>query len=66
MYTLIFPLIIFMLLLATGRPISEYITTCFFAIVWSVTWLIGALTASSYKWGACLFLFAAEKESEVD
>lgn len=65
MYTLIFPLIIFMLLLATGRPISEYITTCFFAIVWSVTWLIGALTASSYKWGACPF-FAAEKESETD
>lgn len=43
MYTLVFPVLIFMLLMATGRPISEHIVTCFFAITWSVSYLIAAL-----------------------
>ncbi|KAI0061917.1 family A G protein-coupled receptor-like protein [Artomyces pyxidatus] len=45
------PLIVLMLLLATGLPLSEIFVTIFMTLVVVVTGLVGALTASSYKWG---------------
>lgn len=40
-----------MLLLATGFPLSEIFTTIFFTLLAVVMGLVGALTASRYKWG---------------
>jgi bacteriorhodopsin len=50
-YSLIWPLVVYMLLLATGRPVSEYVVTIGFTLVYAVCFLIGALVRSSYKWG---------------
>ncbi len=39
----------------SGFALSDIVATMFFAIVMSVTWLIGALVRSSYKWGFYAF-----------
>ncbi|KAK7693610.1 hypothetical protein QCA50_003179 [Cerrena zonata] len=50
-----FPLILLLLLFATGLSLSDILTTAFFAWVVVVCGLAGALTASSYKWGFFAF-----------
>jgi bacteriorhodopsin len=50
------PLILLMLLLTTGLPLSDIFLTLFMVIVAVVTGLVGALTPTSYKWG--FFVFA--------
>ncbi|KAI0093965.1 heat shock protein 30 [Irpex rosettiformis] len=46
-----FPLLLVLILYATGIALSDVLTTAFFAWVVVVTGLVGALTHSSYKWG---------------
>ena len=46
-----FPLLLLLVLFATGLSLSDILTTCFFAWVVVVCGLCGALTATSYKWG---------------
>lgn len=54
-----FPLLLVILLFATGLALSDVLTTAFFAWVVVVTGLVGALVQSSYKWGFFVFgLFA--------
>lgn len=43
----------------SGFALSDVIATMFFAIVMSVTFLIGALVRSSYKWGFYAFACAS-------
>ena len=49
------PLILLMLLLTTGLPLSDIFLIIFMVIVTVVTGLVGALTPSSYKWGFFVF-----------
>jgi len=49
------PLILLMLLLTTGLPLSDLFLTIFMIIVTVVTGLVGALTPTSYKWGFFVF-----------
>ena len=49
------PLILLMMLLTTGFPLSDIFITIFMIIVTVVTGLVGALTPSSYKWGFFVF-----------
>jgi bacteriorhodopsin len=49
------PLILLMMLLTTGFPLSDIFLTIFMIIVTVVTGLVGALTPSSYKWGFYVF-----------
>jgi len=49
------PLIILMLMLTTGLPLSDLFLTIFMIIVTVVTGLCGALTPTSYKWGFFVF-----------
>ncbi|KAI9454930.1 family A G protein-coupled receptor-like protein [Russula earlei] len=49
------PLILLMLLLTTGLPLSEIFLAIFMIIVAVVTGLVGALTPTSYKWGFYVF-----------
>jgi len=49
------PLILLMLLLTTGFPLSDLFLTIFMIIVTVVTGLVGALTPTSYKWGFYVF-----------
>ncbi|EKM57856.1 uncharacterized protein PHACADRAFT_116259 [Phanerochaete carnosa HHB-10118-sp] len=46
-----FPLLLILMLFATGLALTEILTTAFFAWVVVVCGLVGALVASSYKWG---------------
>ncbi|KAH8106704.1 heat shock protein 30 [Cristinia sonorae] len=46
-----FPLILIMLLSASGLALSDILTTAFMAWFAVVSGLVGALVASSYKWG---------------
>lgn len=46
-----FPLLLLLVLFATGLSLSDILTTCFFAWVVVVCGLCGALTSTSYKWG---------------
>ncbi|PCH36592.1 heat shock protein 30 [Wolfiporia cocos MD-104 SS10] len=50
-----FPLLLLELLLATGLPLSDIMTTLFMAIVVVVCGLVGALVHSTYKWGYYVF-----------
>ncbi|OSC98327.1 family A G protein-coupled receptor-like protein [Trametes coccinea BRFM310] len=50
-----FPLLLLMLLLATGVTLSDIFTTIFMALVLVVTGLIAALVPSTYKWGYYTF-----------
>ncbi|KZT74230.1 heat shock protein 30 [Daedalea quercina L-15889] len=50
-----FPTIILGLLLATGLPLSDIVTTLFLSIVVVITGLVGALVHSTYKWGYFTF-----------
>lgn len=54
-WTITTPLLLLELLLCTGLPLSEIITCIFMDIVMIVTGLVGALVASSYKWGFFTF-----------
>ncbi|KAI0264257.1 family A G protein-coupled receptor-like protein [Gloeopeniophorella convolvens] len=49
------PLILLMLLLTTGFPLSDIFLTIFMIIVTVVSGLVGALTPTSYKWGFFVF-----------
>jgi len=49
------PLILLMLLLTTGLPLSDLFLTIFMIIVTVVAGLVGALTPTSYKWGFFVF-----------
>ena len=49
------PLILLMLLLTTGLPLSDLFLTIFMIIVTVITGLVGALTPTSYKWGFFVF-----------
>ena len=42
-------------LLATGLSLSDILTTMFMALLVVVTWLVGALVHTSYKWGYFVF-----------
>lgn len=53
------PLLLLMLLLATGINVSSIVPILFMDIVMVVTGLLGALTHSAYKWGYFAFGFAA-------
>jgi len=46
-----FPLLLILMLFATGLALTEILTTAFFAWVVVVCGLVGALVSSSYKWG---------------
>jgi len=55
------PLLLLELLLGTGLPLSDIVTVVFMGVVMVVCGLVGALTATSYKWGfytlGCAALF---------
>ncbi|KIP11031.1 hypothetical protein PHLGIDRAFT_28161 [Phlebiopsis gigantea 11061_1 CR5-6] len=54
-----FPLLLVILLFATGLALTEILTAAFFAWVVVVCGLVGGLVQSSYKWGFYVFgLFA--------
>jgi len=53
------PALLLELVLASGLPLSDIITLVFFDLVMIITGLIGALVASSYKWGFYTFGCAA-------
>jgi len=46
-----FPLLLLLLLFTTGLSLSDILTTCFWAWFVVICGLVGALVASSYKWG---------------
>lgn len=46
-----FPLLLILVLFATGLALSDILTTAFFAWVVVVCGLCGALTPTTYKWG---------------
>jgi bacteriorhodopsin len=48
-------LILLMLLLTTGPPLSDLSLTLFMILVTVVMGLVGALTPSTYKWGFFVF-----------
>ncbi|KAI0797930.1 heat shock protein 30 [Abortiporus biennis] len=50
-----FPLLILELLLSTGVTLSDIMTTLFMAIVMVVSFMVGALVPSDYKWGYFTF-----------
>lgn len=50
-----FPLLLIILLFATGLALSDILTAAFFAWVVVVSGLVGALVQSSYKWGFFTF-----------
>ncbi len=54
-YFITFPLLLLLLLLATGLSFADIFTTLFMAWVVVVTGLVGALVRSSYKWGYFAF-----------
>lgn len=43
------------MLLATGLPLSDIVTTIFMSLVIVVSGLVGALVHSTYKWGYYVF-----------
>lgn len=50
-----FPTLLLSMLLATGLPLSDIVTTIFMSLVIVVSGLIGALVHSTYKWGYYVF-----------
>ncbi|THH30420.1 hypothetical protein EUX98_g3768 [Antrodiella citrinella] len=50
-----FPLLLILLLFATGLSLSDILTTAFFSWIVVVCGLVGALTPSTYKWGYFVF-----------
>ena len=55
MWFITFPLLVLELTLASGLPLSDIITMCFMADFAVVMGLVGALVASTYKWGFYVF-----------
>ncbi|WWC99818.1 hypothetical protein V866_006726 [Kwoniella sp. B9012] len=53
------PSLLLTLVLASGLPLSDIIALCYFDLVMIVTGLVGALVATSYKWGFYTFGCAA-------
>lgn len=49
------PALLLELCLASGLPLSDIVTLVFFDLVMIITGLVGALVASSYKWGFYVF-----------
>jgi len=58
-WTITTPALLLELVLASGLPLGDIITLMFFDILMIVTGLVGALVASSYKWGFYAFGCAA-------
>ncbi|TCD68884.1 hypothetical protein EIP91_009434 [Steccherinum ochraceum] len=54
-----FPLLLLELLLSTGLSVSDVMTTLFMSLVLTVSWLVGSLVPSTYKWGYYTFGCAA-------
>jgi len=54
-WTITTPLLLLELLLCTGLSLSEIVTVIFFDVAMIVVGLVGALVASSYKWGYFVF-----------
>lgn len=50
-----FPLLLLSVLLSTGLSLSDIMTTLFMGITVVITGLVGALVASTYKWGFYVF-----------
>ncbi|KZT73037.1 heat shock protein 30 [Daedalea quercina L-15889] len=50
-----FPTLLLAMLLATGLPLSDIVTTIFMSLVIVVSGLVGALVHSTYKWGYYVF-----------
>ncbi|KAH9838298.1 heat shock protein 30 [Rhodofomes roseus] len=50
-----FPILLLVMLLATGLPLSDIVTTIFMSLVIVVSGLVGALVHSTYKWGYYTF-----------
>ena len=50
-----FPLLLILMLFATGLAMTEILTTAFFAWIVVVCGLVGALIRTSYKWGFFVF-----------
>ena len=50
-----FPVLVLSVLLPTGLSVSDIVITLFFSIFVVVSGLVGALVASSYKWGYYVF-----------
>ncbi|WWC86384.1 uncharacterized protein L201_001260 [Kwoniella dendrophila CBS 6074] len=53
------PSLLLTLVLGSGLPLSDIIALCYFDLVMIVTGLVGALVATSYKWGFFAFGCAA-------
>jgi len=58
-WTLTAPLLLLILLLGTGVPLSEMFMTLFMSIFMIVSALIGTLVPSTYKWGFFTFAVSA-------
>ncbi|GAA5940110.1 hypothetical protein JCM3775_007266, partial [Rhodotorula graminis] len=58
-YVLTTPLLVLMLLLATGFTLSRIFLVLFFTVLWTVCLLIGALIPTRYKWALYAFAVAA-------
>jgi len=58
-YTLAWPMLILEVLLLSGLALSDVVATMFFTIVMAVTFLVGALVRTSYKWGFYAFALAS-------
>ncbi|OCH94957.1 heat shock protein 30 [Obba rivulosa] len=54
-----FPLLLLMLLLATGLSLSDIMTTLFMGVILVIMGLVGALVTTTYKWGYYTFGCAA-------
>jgi len=54
-YTIAWPALILSVLLMSGLALSDIVITMFFSIVMAVSWLIGGLVRTSYKWGFYVF-----------
>jgi bacteriorhodopsin len=53
------PLLLLLLLLATGLNVASIVPILFMDLVWVVSLLLGALTHSAFKWGYYAFAVAA-------
>jgi len=59
LWTIAAPLLVLEVLLTSGLPVSDVFGACFMSVVAVVSGLVGALTATSYKWGYYAFAIAA-------
>ena len=62
-WTITTRMLLLTLLMGTGMPLSDIMITIFFDLVMIITGLVGALVASSYKWGFYVRLFFSSHET---